>query len=303
MRQTCRAAIFTLLLVVWPGWLLAQRSSFTTALPPFRIADNLFYVGSRDLAAYLVVTPAGDILINANLPSSPPQILRSLQQLGVRPHDVKILLISHAHPDHAGGAAELLAATGAQSEGMEGDVSVVESGGRTDFAYGAQPDSRYPPARVNRVLHDGDAVTLGGVTLTAHRTAGHTEGCTTWTMAVHLMGEPAGERRQVVIVGSWNVNPGYRLVAAHGRPPSYPGVAEDFKATFATLQALPCDIFLASHGTFFDLLGKVARLPQEGARVWLDPAGYQRALAEGRLKFEQTLRRQEMAASGPVQKR
>lgn len=295
MPTKYRRAIVLFLAWLSAGCLRAQSSAFVTPLPPFRIADNLFYVGSRDLAAYLVVTPAGDILLNANLPSSPPQILHSLQLLGVQPHDVKVLLISHAHPDHAGGAAALLRATGARYEVMDEDAPVVESGGRTDFAYGAQQASRYPPAHVDRVLHDHDTVTLGGVTLTAHLTAGHTRGCTTWTMAVHLPGEPAADRRQVVIVGSWNVNPGYRLVALRGRQPSYPGIARDYQSTFSTLEALPCDIFLASHGSFFDLLGKRARMPGEGARVWVDAAGYRRTVAGGRAKFEETLRRQEAA--------
>ena len=207
------AAAFAFLSPVFAGGL--QDPAWTTPLPPFRIADNLYYVGSRDLAAYLVVTPAGDILINSNLPSSPPLIRHSVEQLGFRWSDIKILLISHAHADHAGGSAAILKQTGAKYEVMQGDVDVVESGGATDFAYGGGKDKtmQFAPAHVDRVLHDGDRVELGGTTLTAHRTPGHTKGCTTWTLRAHVPGEPASTLRNVVIVGSWSVNPGYRLAA------------------------------------------------------------------------------------------
>lgn len=266
------------------------KHDWITPLPPFRIADGLFYVGSRDLAAYLVATPAGEILINANLPDSAPAILHSIEQLGFQPHDVKILLISHAHSDHAGGAAASLRATGARYEVMAGDVPVVESGGRADFAYGSH--DHYPPAHVDRVLHDGDTVSLGGTTLTAHLTAGHTRGSTTWTMRVHVPGEPAAARRSVVIVSSWNVLPGYRLVGSGGRSPSYPGIADDYAAMFTTLQALPCDIFLGAHGSFFDLLGKFARMRSEGDRVWIDPEGYRQAISSHEQSFRRELERQ-----------
>lgn len=278
------------------GYACAQSDpAWTTPLTPFRIADNLYYVGSRDLASYLVVTPAGDILINSNLSSSPPLIRHSVEQLGFRWKDLKILLISHAHSDHAGGSAQILRETGAKYEVMDGDVRVVEDGGASDFAYGPRP--QYPPAHVNRVLHDGDKVSLGGVTLTAHLTPGHTKGCTTWTMQVHVPGDPAGMRRNVVIVGSWNVNPGFRLVSMHGKPPSYPGIADDYRRTFTVLNSLPCDIFLGAHGAYFGMLAKLARMPAEGDHVWIDPEGYRRAVAEREQAFEQELKRQQSEAA------
>lgn len=172
---------------------------WTAPLAPFRIADNLYYVGSQDLAAYLVTTPAGNILINANLPSSPPQIKASVERLGFRWKDTKILLTGQAHFDHSGGFAEVLRETHALSMVMEYDADVVESGGRTDFLHASGSVPIYPAAHVDRVLHDGDKVTLGDTTLTAHRTGGHTRGCTTWTMRVHIPGEPTGTCRDVVI--------------------------------------------------------------------------------------------------------
>jgi metallo-beta-lactamase class B len=152
------------------------------------------------------------------------------------------------------------------------------------------------------VLHDNDTVTLGdsqhgGITLTAHKTAGHTRGCTTWTLRVHVPGEPANKLRNVVIVGSWNVNSGYRLVASHGRPASYPGIAQDYEHAFAVFESLPCDIFLGAHDMYFDMLAKLARMPREGDAVWMDPAGYRSAVAERKAAFEAELRKQQAAAA------
>ncbi len=263
------------------------HADWTTPIAPFRIADNLYYVGSKDLASYLIVTPAGDILINSSLKSSPPLIRRSIEQLGFRIGDVKILLISHAHFDHAGGSAQILRWTHAKYMVMDGDVRVVESGGATDFAY---PGDRYPPAHVDRVLHDGSQVALGGITLTAHKTAGHTRGCTTWTMRTTLDGKP----RDVVIVGSWNMTNAARLVDRPGRHASYPGIAADFQHAFATLNSLPCDIFLGAHGGYFNMLAKLDRMKAgEGEKVWIDPDGYKAAVAEREHAFETELKRQQ----------
>jgi metallo-beta-lactamase class B len=273
-----------------------EHPDWTTPLTPFRIADNLYYVGSRDLASYLITTPQGDILINSNLETSPPQIRHSVEQLGFHWSDIKILLTSHAHWDHDAGSSQILRETHAKYMVMDGDVPVVESGGAKDFAY-SDPASRYPPAHVDRVLHDGDTVTLGNVTLTAHKTPGHTRGCTTWTMRAHLPGEPASQLRNVVIVGSWNVNPGFRLVASHGKPASYPGIAQDYEHTFAVLQALPCDIFLGAHGMYFNMREKLVHMPQQGDKVWIDPDGYHRAVAERQQAFETELHKQQAAAS------
>ncbi len=290
--------------LVWLGiamLLLAARSGaanppeWTTPIAPFRIADNLYYVGSKDLASYLVVTPKGDILINSSLEASVPLIEKSVEQLGFRMTDIKILLISHAHFDHDAGSAAILKMTGAKYIVMDGDVAVVESGGAKDSAY---PNDRYPAAKVDRVLHDGDQVRLGGAVLVAHKTAGHTRGCTTWTMRV--MDE--GKLRDVVIVGSWNVNPGFRLVdqpgknGKPGQPASYPDIAADYQKTFVTLRSLPCDIFLGAHGQYFDMLAKLARAKAgAGESVWIDPDGYKAAVAEREQAFEAELKRQENA--------
>ena len=257
-----------------------------TPIAPFRIAGNLYYVGSKDLASYLIVTREGDILINSSLEGSVPLIRRSIEQLGFKFSDIKVLLISHAHFDHDAGSAEVLRQTGAKYMVMDGDVSVVESGGATDFAYAKDT---YAPAKVDRILHDGDAVKLGGTVLIAHKTAGHTRGCTTWTMQASEAGHPLN----VVIVGSWNVNPGWRLVDRAELPASYPGIEADYRRTFATLKGLQCDVFLGAHGAYFGMLAKLDRI-KAGAKdnVWVDPRGYQAAVAEREQAFETELKRQ-----------
>ena len=280
--------VFGMLLIVARAG-AANPVEWTTPIAPFQIADNLYYVGSKDLASYLVVTPQGDILINSSLEASAPLIKKSVEQLGFRMTDIKILLISHSHSDHDAGSAAILKMTGAKYMVMDGDVPVVESGGARDFAY---PNDRYPAAKVDRVLHDGDEVRLGGAVLVAHKTAGHTRGCTTWTMRVTQAGKPLN----VVIVGSWNVNPGFRLVDKPGKPASYPGIAADYQKTFVTLKSLPCDIFLGAHGQYFNMLAKLARAKAgAGESVWVDPEGYKAAVAEREQAFEAELAKQTSA--------
>src|SRR5215470_12518837 len=200
------------LLVTCKG--LAQASSdWTEPFPPFRIAGNLYYVGSKGLANYLITTPQGNILINSDLEANAPLIEASIDKLGFRFKDTKILLISHAHFDHDAGSAKIKQTTGASYMVMDADVPVVESGGKADFQYGNRSDFLYPPTKVDRVLHDGDEVTLGGA----------------------------------VIVGSPYVNPGYKLV----RNQNYPRIAEDYERTMRVLKSLPCDIFLGAHSGYF----------------------------------------------------
>jgi metallo-beta-lactamase class B len=280
------ACSFTMLLSLGCAVRVAalQSAEWTTPFPPFRIAGNLYYVGSADLASYLVATPKGLILINSNLTSSPPLIRKSVEALGFHFSDVRILLISHAHYDHCAGSAEIIRETRAKYEVMDADVPVVESGGKSDFAYGADKNMQYPPARVDRVLHDGDAVQLGGTVLTAHLTAGHTRGTTTWTMDESEDGRPL----HVVIVGSPNVNPGYKLVGSA----SYPHIAADYAHEFTLLKALPCDIFLGAHGGYFGLAEKYARWKAGDKDAFIDPEGYKAYVADHEQAFEAELQRQ-----------
>ena len=251
--------------------------------PPHRIIGNVYYVGSKGLASYLITTPQGHILINSNLESSVPQIKESVEKLGFKFSDVKILLISHAHWDHDAGSARIKQLTGAKYMVMEGDVPVVESGGKADFQYGGVASNLYPPAKVDRVLHDGDEVKLGGTVLVAHLTPGHTKGCTTWTMKA----QENGKSYDVVIVGSPNVNPGYKLV--HNA--AYPQIAQDYERMFHVLKSLPCDVFLGAHGSYYGMEEKFARVKDRG-NPFIDPEGYRKFVAEKEQEFRTEWKRQ-----------
>ena len=278
------------------GTARAQHSpDWTEPFPPFRIAGNLYYVGSRGLASYLVATPQGHILINSGLEESVPLIRASVEQLGLAFSDIKVLLISHAHWDHDAGSAAIKKLTGAKYMVMDADVGVVESGGKTDFQYGSVPADLYPPTKVDRVLHDGDQVTLGGATLVAHLTPGHTKGCTTWTMTVR-------ERDityDAVIICSLNVNPGYQLVNNR----QYPKIAADYERAFRVMKSLPCDLFLGAHGAYFGLDGKYAQLTADVPTPFVDPDGYTRYVAEREAAFRAVLAKQQTAASMHVRPR
>ena len=277
-----RALLLTLLFSC--GLSAQVNPDWTTPHVPFRIIGNIYYVGSKDLASYLITTPQGDILINSNLKTSVPQIRKSIEALGFNLKDVKILLISHAHVDHAAGSALIKTLTGAKYMVMAADVPVVESGGRKDFAYSKSPDMWFPPAKVDRVLHDGDQVRLGNVVLVAHLTPGHTKGCTTWTMKV----VDHGKTYNVVIVGSPNVNSSYKLVG----DTAYPQIAADYEKTFRTLKSLPCDVFLGAHGSYFGLQEKYPRIGLGGANPLIDPDGYRRYVATTEQTFRADLARQ-----------
>ena len=283
-----RAPILAVAVLVWLGSMTRispqPNPAWTRPFPAFRIAGNLYYVGSEDLASYLIATPRGLILINSSLEASVPLIRKSVESLGLGFGDVKILLISHAHYDHCAGSAEIIKRTGAKYYVMEADVSVVESGGETDFQYGADHAMRFPRAHVDRVLHDGSIVSLGGVVLTAHLTAGHTRGTTTWTVDETESGRPL----HAVIVGSPNVNPGYKLIGNR----AYPQIASDYKRGFAVLQQLPCDLFLGAHGGYFGLTEKYARWNAGDRDAFVDPDEYKAYIADRKQAFEAELARQ-----------
>jgi metallo-beta-lactamase class B len=263
------------------------QNDWTEPFPAFRIAGNLYYVGSKGLANYLITTPQGHILINSDLEANVPLIRASIESLGFKFTDVKILLISHAHYDHNAGSAMIKKLTGAKYMVMDADVPVVESGGKSDFQYGNDPTMLYPPTKVDRVLRDGDEVKLGDALLTARLTPGHTKGCTTWTMKV----KDNGKTREVVIIGSPNVNPGYKLVGNS----VYPGIAEDFERTFQVLKSLPCDYFLGAHGSYFDLETKYAQLKAGVSTAFIDPVGYKNYVAERESAFRRELAKQKGA--------
>ena len=272
------------LVLASPSPTVTQSASWLEPFPPFRIAEGLYYVGSRGLASYLITTSEGHILINSNLDEGVPLIKASIEKLGFRFADVRILLISHSHFDHDAGSARIKEITGARYMVMEGDVPTVQSGGKTDFQYGADTAQHYPPATVDRVLKDGDQVRLGAAVLTAHLTPGHTMGCTTWTLKVN----EGGRSYDVVIIGSPNVNPGYKLVGNT----AYPRIVEDFEKTFQVLKSLPVDYFLGAHGAYFDMERKVPLIKQGVRSPLIDPEGYRAYVADRERAFRAELARQ-----------
>jgi metallo-beta-lactamase class B len=242
-------------------------------LPPYRIVSNIYYVGTNYLASFLITTPQGHILINPDYEESVPLIRASVQKLGFAFSDIKIILISHAHDDHAAGCALMKKQTNAKLMVMDADVAEIEGGGAGDFQY----HQHWTPVKVDRILHDGDTVVLGGTTLVAHLTPGHTKGCTTWTTEVN----DGGRLLHVVIVGSPNVNPGYKLVGND----KYPQIAADYEKTFRVLRSLPCDVFLGAHGEYYGMNEKLKKLVTDGSRAFVDPDGYRAFVREHEQAF------------------
>ncbi|HYL38786.1 MAG TPA: subclass B3 metallo-beta-lactamase [Bryobacteraceae bacterium] len=234
------------------------RDENNSAFPPHHVIGNVYYVGTADYASFLITSDQGHILINPDFEDSVPLIQKSVEQLGFKFQDIKIILISHAHGDHCAGTARAKELTGAQVMVMDRDAEVIEKGGAGRGGF--------PAVKVSRVLHDHDEVKLGGNTLVAVLTPGHTKGCTTWTLKT----QDGGRTYDVVIVGSAGVNDAHYLV----NNANYPDVIEDYQRTFRTLRALPCDVFLASHGGFYGLREKYPKLAQGGPNPFIDPDGY-----------------------------
>jgi len=262
--------------------LLAQGNpDWHRAFPPFKVAGNLYYVGTADLAVYLINTPQGNILVNSDFEQDLSLIRASIEKLGFRYNDTKIVLISHAHGDHDAATGVIRKETDAKLMVMDADVAEEESTARGR-----------PGAHVDRVLHDKDTVELGGSTLTARLTPGHTKGCTTWTMQVR----EGGRALNVVIVGSPNVNPGYILVGNS----KYPQIAEDYVKTFAVLKSLPCDIFLGAHGAYFGMLAKYDKMKAGGPNPFIDPEGYKAYISEREATFRKEWARQRQNPGSPA---
>jgi metallo-beta-lactamase class B len=255
--------------------------------PPFRIVGTIHYVGTSELGAYLFTTPAGHILLDGGIPESAPLIEQSIRTLGFKPEEIRILLTSQAHFDHVGTMAHFQRLSKARVEVMRGDDRIIADGGKSDYLFGSDPDPgvHFAPVKVDRVLKDGDTVTLGDVTLTARLTPGHTPGCTTWMTTVR----DAGKIYQVVFPGSVSVNPGTRLV----NRPSYAGILEDYRRTFGILSSLRPDIFLAAHASFFNLADKRARMSKEApGEAFVDREGYRTLIASRRATFEAEVAKQ-----------
>lgn len=274
--------VFLILLLTASSPAYAQKTeterSWNQPVVPFKIIDNIYYVGASDITSYLITTPKGHILIDGGFIETVPLITANIAKLGFKLTDVKIILNSHAHYDHAGGIAELRRLTGAKFYASIGDSPLFRSGGLGDPNY----DDKYPFEAIipDATFGDGKKIKLGGVTLRAYITAGHTPGCTTWTTT-------ANEQRKkyhVAFICSTSA-PGYRLLDN----PKYPNIVADYNATFARLKKTSVDVFLGSHGRFFDLQEKIAKLNQGDLNPFIDPEGYRAYLEQSEENFRNTL--------------
>lgn len=253
--------------------------SWNKPVPPFRVMGNLYYVGATEVGSFLITTPQGHILLDGGFVETTPQIERNIAQLGYKLEDVKILLNSHAHFDHAGGLAELKRKTGAKMIASARDAELLRAGGHGDFRFG--DTLTFPPVEVDQIIGDGESVQLGGQKLIALLTPGHTKGNTTWTTKIS-----DGQKSYAVVFAGSPTALDYQLV---GRE-SYPGIAADFEKTFAVLKKLPCDIFLSDHGSFFSFEQKRERLARgENPNPFIDPDGYKRFVDQYQKEFKQKL--------------
>ncbi len=272
-----RRLISILCALVAPSLALAQANDFNKPFPPHRVIDNVYFVGTEALGTFLITTPAGHVLINSDFETTVPLLRRNVAELGFKFEDIKILLGSHAHGDHMEGDALVKQLTGAEVMAMAEDVPGLRA---------MRPRGQEHP--IDRVLHDGEQVTLGGTILTAYRTPGHTKGCTSWG----LKAMEGGRQYDVLIICSFGVNPDYVLVGNH----DYPDIAADYEATFAKARNLPVDVFLGAHGSFYGLTQKYSALESRGPgdpNPFIDHAGYLAHVATQEERFRAMLARQQ----------
>jgi len=247
--------------------------------PPFRIIGNVYYVGETDLTSYLIVTPQGNILINTGFDFSVPEIRERIKTLGFKFSDIKILLVTHAHSDHAGGMATMKKLTGARMLAEEEEATLLDTGGKTDFLFGSA--GWFNPVKVDGTFKDREKISLGGTDLTAYWMPGHTKGSTSYGLDV----TENGKTYHVLIANLANINPGTALL----HNPKYPKIAEDFERTFRVQKEVPCDVFLSSHAGQFGLLRKWhPGLPYDPER-FVDPEGYLRAVERSEARSREQL--------------
>ncbi len=260
--------------------LLTQSSpafrAWNEPIEPFRVAGPLYYVGPKDVTSLLITTSEGLALIDGGFEESAPIVARNIERLGFRIQDVKILLSTHAHMDHAGGLAALKAASGARLYAGAADVELLARGGLGDFAFG--DTMPFPPVKADAAVRDGEEIALGGIRFRALATPGHTKGCTSWAFTI----DDGGVARRVVMIGGTTA-PGYRLV----NNPAYPGIVDDFQATFGKLRSLQADIVFEGHGFAFDL--EARRL---GKRPFVDPGALKESVDKAEAAFRKSLAEQ-----------
>jgi para-nitrobenzyl esterase len=257
---------------------------------PVKLIGPIYFVGTKGLSSFLITGSEGHVLIYTGMPGSGEMIEKSIAKLGFKPKDVKIILTGHAHCDHAGGHAYLKNTTGAKIAMMREEVELFESGGKLDFHYGDYKEFAFDPAKVDTIFRDEDEIKLGDITLKALLTPGHTQGSTTYTTKIVA----DGKTYTVVFPDGTSVNPGYRV----SKNPSYKGIADNYRRTFRTLDALKPDVWLNCHTEFFGYETKLANSAKEGVAAWVDPDGYKKYIAAAKAKFETTVKREKAAPKG-----
>ena len=265
--------MFQRLLVLLMGAACAfaqQNPDWTKPFPPFKIIGNVYWVGTYDLSTYLIATPQGNILINTGFPETLPLIKAGVEQLGFKLSDTKILTATHAHGDHVAAMAELKKMTGAKMVMSEQDADVLESGGRTDFRFGDTAQARFEPVKVDQRLKDGDKITLGGTTLTAHLNPGHTKGATSFTFDVR----DGGKTYRVGIVNMGSINPGVKVSGM----PKFPDITQAYARTFHDQKEMKIDVWLASHAAQFKLHEKYKPGDAYNPERFIDPVGFREAV-------------------------
>ncbi len=254
----------------------AQTRDWNKPFPPHHVIGNVYFIGTAELGSFLITTPEGHVLVNSDFESTVPFLRANVEKLGFKFNDIKIILGSHAHGDHMDADALAKEFTGAKVMAMEQDVPALRK---------MKPGGKEHP--IDRILKDGDEVKIGGTTLVAHLTAGHTKGCTSWTLKT----TEAGKTYDVIILGSIGVNPGYILV----NNKDYPQIADDYIRSFKTLRAMHVDVFLASHGGFYNLDEKYAKLGKQKENPFIDPAGFQAHIDLKEKEFYTELEKQKKA--------
>ena len=260
------------------AWAQTSQETRNKPFPPFKIMGNIYFVGTEDLGSFLITTPDGHILINSDYESTVPQLRTSVEKLGFKFTDIKILLGSHAHGDHMEGDALVKELTAAQVMVMDQDIPAI-----------SRLTPKGKPHPIDRVIHDGEEVKLGGTTLVANLTPGHTKGCTTWTMKA----QENGKSYDVAILGSIGVNANYVLV----NNKTYPEIVEDYGKGFKVLRSLHVDVFLGAHAGFFGMAAKYEKRKEGAANPFIDPAGYVAHLDLQEKNFKAKLAEQQKAAN------
>ena len=275
------------------GPVAAAPAAWTQPMAPFRVIDNVYYVGSVGIAAWIIKTPAGLILLDAGMPDYAPAVEANIRTLGFKLSDVKILLNSHAHFDHSGGLARIKADTGARLIASAGDRDALERGVYPGWEQDHSFDA--PPVRVDQIVDDGGVVALGGVRLTAMITPGHSAGCTNYLLTVHDTNRRERGRRYSVFFFCSATVAANRLVPN----PQYPEIVADYRRTFVRLKTVKTDVFLAPHAEFYDLAKKRAQLGKPGPNPFIVPGEMHTLVAAMERDFVKALADQTRRAPKP----